>query len=306
MTATEASVEGTAVALHPRMRGRARRQILGRSLRRNPTIVIGGGLLFLLVLSAVLAPVLAPSNPTQTGFSTRVRPPAILGAPSGFVLGSDNLGRDILSRVLYGGRLSLSLAAASVVLSAVVGVTLGLLSGYAGGKVDDAIMRIVDVQLAFPVILLAIAVVAVVGTSMTALIGVLVLSGWVLYARTVRANVLSLKEQEYIGAARALGAGDVRIVLHHVLPNTMAPIIVVATVQLATMLLLESGLSFLGLGIQPPTPSWGRMLAEGRDYLSNAWWISTVPGIAISLAVLGANLLGDGLRDLLDPNLRGL
>jgi peptide/nickel transport system permease protein len=306
MTATEASVEGTAVALHPRMRGRARRQILGRSLRRNPTIVIGGGLLFLLVLSAVLAPVLAPSNPTQTGFSTRVRPPAILGAPSGFVLGSDNLGRDILSRVLYGGRLSLSLAAASVVLSAVVGVTLGLLSGYAGGKVDDAIMRIVDVQLAFPVILLAIAVVAVVGTSMTALIGVLVLSGWVLYARTVRANVLSLKEQEYIGAARALGAGDVRIVLHHVLPNTMAPIIVVATVQLATMLLLESGLSFLGLGIQPPTPSWGRMLAEGRDYLSNAWWISTVPGIAISLAVLGANLLGDGLRDLLDPNLRGM
>jgi peptide/nickel transport system permease protein len=167
-------------------------------------------------------------------------------------------------------------------------------------------MRIVDVQLAFPVILLAIAVVAVVGTSMTALIGVLVLSGWVLYARTVRANVLSLKEQEYIGAARALGAGDVRIVLHHVLPNTMAPIIVVATVQLATMLLLESGLSFLGLGIQPPTPSWGRMLAEGRDYLSNAWWISTVPGIAISLAVLGANLLGDGLRDLLDPNLRGM
>jgi peptide/nickel transport system permease protein len=306
MTAVEASADSTAIAQRTRTRGGSWRQILGRSLRRNPTIVIGGGLLLLLVLSALLAPVLAPSNPTQTGFSSRVRPPALLGAPSGFVLGSDNLGRDILSRLLYGGQLSLSLAAASVVLSAVVGVALGLISGYAGGRVDDAIMRIVDVQLAFPVILLAIAVVAVVGTSMTALIGVLVLSGWVIYARTVRANVLSLKEQEYISAARALGAGDVRIVLRHVLPNTMAPIIVVATVQLATMLLLESGLSFLGLGIQPPTPSWGRMLAEGRDYLSNAWWISTVPGIAISLAVLGANLLGDGLRDLLDPNLRGI
>ncbi|HZO33368.1 MAG TPA: ABC transporter permease [Chloroflexota bacterium] len=306
MTAAETSVEGAPVAQRALVRGGSWRQVLGRSLRRNPTIVIGGGLLLLLVLSAVLAPVLAPANPTQAGFSTRVRPPSILGTSSGFVLGSDNLGRDILSRVLYGGQLSLSLAAASVVLSGIIGVAAGLVSGYVGGRVDDAIMRIVDVQLAFPVILLAIAVVAVIGTSTTALIGVLALSGWVIYARTVRANVLSVKEQEYVGAARALGAGDVRIVLLHVLPNTMAPIIVVATVQLATMLLLESGLSFLGLGIQPPTPSWGRMLAEGRDYLSNAWWISTVPGIAISLAVLGANLLGDGLRDVLDPNLRGM
>lgn len=306
MTAAETSVEGAATAQRTRMRGGSWGRIVARNLRRNPTIVIGGGLLLLLVLSAVLAPVLAPANPTQAGFSTRVRPPAILGMGTGFVLGSDNLGRDILSRVLYGGQLSLSLAASAVVISGLIGVAAGLISGYAGGRVDDAIMRVVDVQLAFPVILLAIAGVAVIGTSTTALIGVLVLSGWVIYARTVRANVLSLKEQEYVSAARALGAGDVRIVLRHVLPNTLAPIIVVATVQLATMLLLESGLSFLGLGIQPPTPSWGRMLAEGRDYLSNAWWISTMPGIAISLAVLGANLLGDGLRDLLDPNLRGM
>jgi peptide/nickel transport system permease protein len=305
VTTVEAGATTTTVAQRARGQSESRLGAVRRGLRRNPTIVIGGALLLLLVLSAILAPVLAPSNPTQAGFSTRVRPPAILGNPSGFLLGSDNLGRDVLSRLLYGGQLSLSLAAASVVLSALIGVALGLVSGYAGGRVDDAIMRIVDVQLAFPVILLAIAVVAVIGTSMAALLGVLALSGWVIYARTVRAHVLSLKEQEYISAARALGAGDVRIVLRHVLPNTMAPIIVVATVQLATMLLLESGLSFLGLGIQPPTPSWGRMLAEGRDYLSNAWWISTVPGIAISLAVLGANLLGDGLRDLLDPNLRG-
>lgn len=306
MTALEARADSGAVASRARAGTTSRAAAIRRALRRNPTILIGGGLLLLLVLAAVLAPVLAPASPTQTGFSTRVRPPAILGAPSGFLLGSDNLGRDILSRLLYGGQLSLALAAASVVLSAVVGVALGLLSGYAGGRVDDAIMRIVDVQLSFPVILLAIAIIAVVGTSLTALVGVLVLSGWVIYARTVRANVLSLKEQEYVNAARALGAGGVRIVVRHILPNTLAPIIVVATVQLATMLLLESGLSFLGLGIQPPTPSWGRMLAEGRDYLSNAWWISTVPGLAISLAVLGANLLGDGLRDLLDPNLRGM
>jgi peptide/nickel transport system permease protein len=193
-----------------------------------------------------------------------------------------------------------------VIGAGIVGVALGLISGYVGGWLDDLIQRIVDVQLSFPVIMLAIAFIAVVGTSDAALVGVLMVSGWVTYARTVRASVLAVKHNEYIHAAHALGANGTRIVLRHVLPNVMAPIIVVATVQLATMLLLESGLSFLGLGIQPPTPSWGKMLAEGRDYLSNAWWLSTMPGIAISLAVLGANLLGDGVRDLLDPNLRGV
>ncbi|MBA2448767.1 MAG: ABC transporter permease [Chloroflexi bacterium] len=275
-------------------------------MRRNPLILVGGTVLLALVLAAVFAPLLAPADPLKTGFSTRVKPPAILGYDSAFLLGSDNLGRDILSRLLYGGRISLALAALAVVCSALLGVTLGLVSGYAGGWVDDVVMRVVDVQLSFPVIMLAIAVIAVVGTSPTALVGVLVLAGWVVYARTVRASVLSLKHQEYVQAARALGAGDLRIVVRHVLPNTQAPILVIATVQVATMILLESGLSFLGLGVQPPQPSWGSMLAEGRDYLSNAWWLATVPGIAISLAVLGANLVGDGLRDFLDPNLRGL
>jgi peptide/nickel transport system permease protein len=276
-----------------------------RHVRSHPAMVVGGLILLILVLSAAAAPLLAPADPLRTGFTTRVRPPAVLGYPSQFALGSDNLGRDILSRVLYGGRVSLSIAAAAVVLSAVVGVTMGLLTGYVGGRLDDLIMRIVDVQLAFPVVLLAIAVIAVIGTSIPALLGVLVLAGWVIYARTVRATVLSLKHHDYVQAARALGAGDARIVVRHILPNAQAPILVLATVQVATMLLLESGLSFLGLGIQPPTPSWGKMLAEGRDYLSNAWWLSTFPGIAISLAVLGANLVGDGIRDLLDPTLRG-
>ena len=277
-----------------------------RQARRNPTMVVGAALLLTLVLASALAPLLAPADPLKTGFSTRVRPPAILGFESAFLLGSDNLGRDILSRLLYGGQKSLWIAAQAVVVSALVGVALGLISGYFGTWIDDVIQRVVDVQLSFPVIMLAIAVIAAVGTSEGALVGVLALAGWVIYARTVRASVLSIRHQEYVQAARALGAGDSRIILRHILPNTTAPIIVVATVQLATMILLESGLSFLGLGIQPPTPSWGTMLAEGRDYLSNAWWIATIPGIAISLAVLGANMLGDGLRDLLDPNLRGL
>ena len=276
------------------------------ALRRNPTILIGGLLLLLLVLAPVFAPLLAPADPIKTGFATRVKPPSILGYDSGFILGSDNLGRDVLSRILYGGRVSLWVAVQGVIGAGLVGVVLGLVSGYVGGWFDDVIQRIVDVQLSFPVIMLAIAFVAVVGTSEAAIVGVLIISGWVIYARTVRASVLSVKLNEYIQAARALGANDTRIVVRHLLPNVTAPIIVVATVQLASMLLLESGLSFLGLGIQPPTPSWGKMLAEGRDYLSNAWWLSTMPGIAISLAVLGAHLLGDGIRDALDPNLRGL
>jgi peptide/nickel transport system permease protein len=279
---------------------------LKRQARRNPLMVVGAILLLLLVCSALFAPVLAPADPLKTGFSTRVRPPAVLGMESTFLLGSDNLGRDILSRLLYGGRISLTLAGIAVVVSGTIGVLLGLVSGYFGGALDDIIQRIVDVQLSFPVIMLGIAVIAAAGTSEAALVGVLVLAGWVIYTRTVRASVLSIKHQEYVQAAQALGAGNARIVLRHILPNVVAPIIVVATVQVATMILLESGLSFLGLGIQPPTPSWGTMLSEGRDYLSNAWWISTIPGIAISLAVLSANMLGDGLRDLLDPNLRSM
>ena len=199
--------------------------------------------------------------------------------------------------------MSLVLATSAVVLATGVGVLVGLLAGYLGGRLDDLVMRLADVQLTFPVIMLAIAIVAVVGTSPFALVGVLALSGWVLHARTVRANVLTIRHLEYVDAARALGASQLRVVFRHVLPNTLAPILVIASSQFATMVLLESGLSFLGMGVQPPQPSWGGMLAEGRDYLSNAWWLATVPGVAISLVVLGANLLGDGLRDLLDPHL---
>jgi peptide/nickel transport system permease protein len=273
-------------------------------VRRNPLVVLGGAILLAVVLASVCAPLLTESDPVRPSFSQRLKAPWGLGGTSARPLGADNLGRDIYARVLYGGRISLGLATSAVVLATAVGVLVGLLAGYLGGRLDDLVMRVADVQLTFPVIMLAIAIVAVVGTSPVALVSVLALSGWVLHARTVRANVLTLRQLEYVEAARALGSSHARVVFRHVLPNTLAPILVIVSSQFATMVLLESGLSFLGMGVQPPNPSWGGMLAEGRDYLSNAWWLATVPGVAISLVVLGANLLGDGLRDLLDPHLR--
>ncbi len=281
----------------------AARAAAAARLRRHPLVLVGGAILLAVVLASVAAPVLTGADPIRPSFGQRLRPPWGLGGTAARPLGADNLGRDILARLLYGGRVSLALATSAVVLATGAGVLAGLLAGWLGGRVDDLVMRIADVQLAFPVIMLAIAIVAVVGTSPVALVGVLALSGWVLHARTVRANVLTIRHLEYVEAAAALGASRVRTVLRHVLPNTLAPILVIASSQFATMVLLESGLSFLGLGVQPPRPSWGGMLAEGRDYLSSAWWLATMPGVAISLVVLGANLLGDGLRDLLDPHL---
>jgi peptide/nickel transport system permease protein len=272
--------------------------------RRNPLVVVGGAVLLAVVLASACAPLLTASDPIRPSFGQRLKAPWGLGGTAVRPLGADNLGRDIYARVLYGGRISLVLATSAVVLATGVGVLVGLLAGHLGGRLDDVVMRLADVQLTFPVIMLAIAIVAVVGTSPFALVGVLALSGWVLHARTVRANVLTIRQLEYVDAAWALGASQLRVIFRHVLPNTLAPILVIASSQFATMVLLESGLSFLGMGVQPPQPSWGGMLAEGRDYLSNAWWLATVPGVAISLVVLGANLLGDGLRDLMDPHLR--
>jgi peptide/nickel transport system permease protein len=273
-------------------------------LLRRPPAVVGGVILLAVVFASAAAPLLTRADPVKPIFSKRLQPPRAFGGGSPYLLGTDNLGRDIFTRLLYGGRISLVLAASAVFLAASGGVVVGLVAGVIGGRLDDVMMRVADVQLAFPVIMLAIAIVAVVGTSPGALVSVLALSGWVLYARTVRATVLMIRQLEYVEAACTLGATQLRVVVRHILPNTLAPILVIGSSQFATMILLESGLSFLGLGIQPPQPSWGAMLAEGRDYLSNAWWLATVPGIAISLVVLGANLIGDGLRDVLDPQAR--
>jgi peptide/nickel transport system permease protein len=283
---------------------RLRRPSNLRRLIRNRQAAAGGLLILLMLLSAVLAPVLAPYDPLAQQLSRRLEPPYLLGGTPVYLLGSDANGRDSLSRLLFGARVSLSVGFFSMLLAGSVGVVLGLVSGYFGGRADDLIMRLADVQLAFPVILLAITIVSIVGRNVATIVMVLGLTGWVVYARTVRSSVLSLRERDFVSAARCVGAGNARILLLHILPNTVAPILVVATVQIATMIVLESGLSFFGLGIQPPTPTWGGMLAEGRDYLSNAWWVSTIPGLAIMLTVLGINLLGDGLRDVFDPQLK--
>jgi len=281
--------------------GREEGGALRRWRQRHPTMAIGGVLLGLVVFASLLAPTLTAYDPLKPSFSQRLAPPWGLGGTRAHLLGTDNLGRDILARLLYGGRISLALAVTAVAVAGLVGVLVGLAAGWGGARTDAVIMRVADVQLAFPVIMLAIAIVAVVGTNPLALVGVLALSGWVLYARAIRAHVLTIRRLDYIEAATTLGASDLRIIVRHVLPNTVALILVIGSSQFATMVLLESGLSFLGMGIQAPRPSWGLMLAEGRDYLSNAWWLATAPGLMIALVVLGANLLGDGLRDLLDP-----
>ena len=284
--------------------GRAGRSLL-RRLLKNRMLLVGGSLILAMVLGAVCAPLLATSDPLRQDTANRLKPPFWETGDLRHPLGTDPLGRDVWSRVLFGSRISLTLGLVAVAVSGSIGTLLGLLAGYYERHVGDLVMRLVDVQLSFPVILLAISVVAVVGRSLPALVAVLAISGWVVYARTVRGSVLSLKGKDFIEATRALGSGGLRILFRHILPNCMAPLLVVATVQMATMIILESGLSFFGLGTQPPTPSWGGMLAEGREYLfAGAWWLTTFPGLAISIAVLGINLLGDGLRDVLDPQLQ--
>ena len=275
--------------------------------RRHPSFRAVFGLAVLLVMggSAVLAPQLAPWDPARQMLVKRLRPP--MWQERGLrehPLGTDHLGRDILSRILYGGRISLGVGLIAVTLSALIGVTLGLLAGFFGGRADALIMRIVDVFLAIPYILLAMGVVFALGPSLLNVILVMGATRWVQFARIVRADVLSIREREFVVGARARGNRALRLLLRHVLPNALTPIIVVTTLELAFMIIYESALSFLGLGVQPPTPTWGWMLSDGRNYVATAWWLATFPGLAIMLTVLAINLLGDWLRDTLDPRLK--
>jgi peptide/nickel transport system permease protein len=276
-----------------------------RRLVRRRTALFGMLVVLTVMLAAAAAPLVSPFDPLEQDIGQRLREPGWQDE-QGRVhpLGTDHLGRDILSRIIFGSRIALLVGLAAVVISGVIGMLVGLVAGYFGGRLDDFLMRLADVQLAFPFILLAIAVIGVLGPSLRNIIIVIGVSSWVVYARVVRGEVLSIREREYVHAAVALGSRNWRVLMTHVLPNTFTPWLVVATLDMARVIVIESALSFLGLGVQPPTPTWGGMLADGRVYLSTAWWLATFPGLAILVTVLGINLLGDGLRDTLDPRLK--
>ena len=277
-----------------------------RRLARRRTALFGLVVVAIVVGTALAAPWVSPFDPIEQDIGDRrLKAPGWRDdAGRMHVLGTDHLGRDLLSRVIHGAQPALLVGFAAVVISGILGLTAGLVSGYFGGRVDDVLMRLADIQLAFPFILLAIAVIGVLGPSLTTIIAVIGVSSWVVYARVVRSAVLSIREREFVQAALALGSRDGRILIRHVLPNALTPWLVVATLDMARVIVIESALSFLGLGVQPPTPTWGGMLADGRVYISTAWWLATFPGLAILVTVLGINLFGDGLRDTLDPRLK--
>jgi peptide/nickel transport system permease protein len=277
-----------------------------RRLSRRRTALFGLIVMLVVLVTALAAPWVSPFDPIEQDIGDRrLKPPGWRDdAGRLHALGTDHLGRDLLSRIVHGAQPALMVGFAAVVISGLLGLTAGLVSGYFGGRVDDVLMRLADIQLAFPFILLAIAVIGVLGPSLPTIIAVIGVSSWVVYARVVRSAVLSLREREFVQAALALGSRDGRVLLRHVLPNALTPWLVVATLDMARVIVIESALSFLGLGVQPPTPTWGGMLADGRVYISTAWWLATFPGLAILVTVLGINLFGDGLRDTLDPRLK--
>ena len=264
----------------------------------------GAATLCAVAVSAIAAPLLAPHDPLRQDLPQRLMPPGAVLDGITHLLGTDSLGRDVLSRIIYGARVSLTVAFVAVAMAGLTGVVAGLLSGYYRGTVDAVLMRLADVILSVPFLLLAIATVAVLGPNFTNLILVLGCTRWPRYARVTYAQTLAVREQEFVHAERALGASDGRILARHLLPNVLSPIMVVATLEVGLMIIFEAALSFLGLGVQPPAPSWGGMLSEGRDYLATAWWLATFPGLAIMMTVLAANLVGDGMREVLDPRAR--
>jgi peptide/nickel transport system permease protein len=278
-----------------------------RRRRRWPLpILAAAGFVGVLVLVAVAAPYLAPHDPERGSLRARLAKPTWEAADGkAHPLGTDHLGRDVLSRVIFGTRVSLTVGFAAVAIGGLVGGLLGLVAGYRAGWLDEVIMTVADAQLAFPFILLAIGIIAVLGPSFPNLVVVVGLSGWVTYARVLRSQVLSLRRREFVDAILGLGGSVPRVLLRHILPNVASTLMVIATLELARAIVLEATLSFLGLGIQPPTPSWGGMIQEGREYLDTAWWISIFPGAVLMLTSLVVSRTGDWLRDVLDPTLRG-
>jgi len=283
----------------------SRSSIVARKMWQLRLGVFGGLLVLLLMATAIFAPYVATHSPLDQDILERLTPPVFLeGGSSEHWLGTDQLGRDVYSRIVYGTRISLTIGISAVLVSAAIGCVLGLLAGYFGGWIDAIVDFSVNAMLAFPFILLAMTLVIVLGASMQNIILALGLSNWPIFARVARVETRKLREQDFVVAARAQGLSNRRIIFKHILSNLMAAILVIATVEVARSIIRETFLSFLGLGVQPPTPSWGLMVSEGRAYILTVWWLSTLPGAAIFLSCLGINLLGDGLRDLLDPRMR--
>jgi len=268
-------------------------------------IWVGGAILALLLVCGLAAPLLAPYSPQEQRLEDRLRPPSWTAQGGGpYLLGTDNLGRDIMSRIIYGSRISLLVGASTVILAGLVGCFLGAVAGYFGDMTDEVVTKVTEIFLAFPFLLMAIALMAFLGQGLVNLILALMITRWVQYCRVVRGEVLSLRERDFVTAARALGGRDFYILLKHVVPNTVASVTVIATFAMAIVIIAEASLSFLGLGVPAHIPTWGSMLSEGRSYMYRAPWLTIFPGLAIFITVFGINLLGDGLRDILDPKLR--
>ncbi len=280
-------------------------QHLLAELSRDRVALLGLVIMVGVVAMALFAPALAPHDPTQVNISQRLMPPAWDAQGNAqYLLGTDQLGRDILSRIIFGSRVSLVIGIGVVLIAGSFGIFLGLISGFYGGRMDEVLMRITDIQTAFPGLLLALTIITIIGPSVENLIIVLAINGWMVYARITRGIMLSLRELPYMDAARVIGCRNRRIILLHALPNLMSPLLTLSTLELARIILAEATLSFLGLGVQPPDASWGLMIADGHDYISRAWWLVTLPGLAIALTVFGVNLVASWLRVYSDPTQR--
>jgi len=278
---------------------------LGRDLLRDKVALIGAGIVLAVVASALAAPLISPHDPTAGYIGQRLQPPGFVNEEGElYIFGTDQQGRDILSRLIFGARVSMTIGIGVIAVAGTVGTILGLISGYYGGRVDDLIMRAVDTQTAFPGLLLALVIMTMIGPSARNIIIVLSINGWMVFARITRGIMLTIREKDYIDAARLIGCGDLRIMFRHAFPNLISPTLTLITLELARIILAEASLSFLGFGIQPPESSWGLMIADGRNYITIAWWLVTLPGIAIAVTVFGVMTVANWLRTVTDPEQR--
>ncbi|MED5578983.1 MAG: ABC transporter permease [Nitrospinota bacterium] len=304
MTTVSASEKEIANVEEEDVRGPTDFQLAMHELKGRPPAIIALIIIFTVITLAIIPQVFSPHNPILQNLDTHLLPPGTTVKGNYFALGTDHLGRDVLSRIIWGSRISLIVGITAVLFSGLIGITIGIVAGFFGGIVDTICSRALDTLLSIPFILLAISVVAILGPSLEVIVGVIALRTWIVYARVVRGEVLALKENEFVVGARAVGCKTFRILFLYLLPNVVSSCIVIATLYLGRMIIIEASLSFLGLGVPPPTPTWGGILADGRGYIDTSWWITFFPGLVLMLTVLSVNLLGDYVRDVLDPRMK--